>query len=268
MVRRRSRRNLRAFFTPRALWHLQFIPSAFILFKSPVALLANYIGFRSDTRNYSTRTGACFLNVTAEETEALVVVYLKREYGEFDVAGDVIDIGANIGAFTLLSAGSPKTKRVLAFEPMLDTFHRLEANVSRSAGRERVICVQSAVAGMSGFVRIIPGENSQSNSTSEVIELPDNTTTAVPAISLASIFDAYDVQECALLKVDCEGAEYGIFEGLPPPYFKRIRAIRMEVHRRGDGRCPEELCRLIEKQGFLIEKPLHYGVIWFRQKET
>jgi len=266
MAHRRIRRCFTAFLTRRALWHLQFIPKAFVLFKNPVELLTNYIGLRSDTTNYKTRTGLNFVNVTAEETEALVVVFLKCEYGDIDADGDVIDIGANIGAFTLFSAGSPKTTRVLAFEPMPDTFHRLKENVSLSIAGERVICVQSAVAATSGFVRMIPGEDSQSNKTSEVMESSADSAAAIPAISLASVFDAYCVQRCALLKVDCEGAEYGILENLPPVYFQRIYAIRMEVHGRTDGKSPQDLFRFIEKQGFVVEKPLHYGVIWFRQK--
>jgi len=112
---------------------------------------------------------------------------------------------------------------------------------------------------------MILGANSMLHRSSEVNERTADSETAVPVVSLASVFDFYDIRNCALLKIDCEGAEYGILENLPPVYFKRIYAIRMEIHPRSDGRTPEDLFRFIESQGFTVEKPLHYGVIWLRR---
>jgi FkbM family methyltransferase len=199
------------------------------------------------------------------ETESIFCSFVKHEYGDIDVDGDVIDIGANIGAFSLYAACRPKTKRVLAFEPMPDTFRRLVGNVTASVAGERISCIHSAVGSRSGFVEMILGANSMLHRSSEVNERTADSETAVPVVSLASVFDFYDIRNCALLKIDCEGAEYGILENLPPVYFKRIYAIRMEIHPRSDGRTPEDLFRFIESQGFTVEKPLHYGVIWLRR---
>jgi FkbM family methyltransferase len=206
-----------------------------------------------------------FTNVLPEETGAIFVGFVKREYGDIDVDGDVIDIGANIGAFSLFAACRPKTRRVLAFEPVQNTFRRLMDNVTASAASERIQCIHSAVGSRSGFVEMILGANSMVHKSSDVSERGAGSETAVTAVSLASVFDFYDIRNCALLKIDCEGAEYGILENLPRTYFQRIYAIRMEIHQMSDGRTPDDLIRFIESQGFMVEKSLHYGVIWFRR---
>lgn len=260
-----GRRGLRSYFSWRALWHLQFMPRTVALFEHPLALLKNYIGLGSETRDYRTRAGQYFSNVLPVETESIIGSFVKHEYGDIDVDGDVIDIGANIGAFSLYAAWRPKTKRVLAFEPMHDTFRRLMGNVTASVASERISFIHSAVGSRSGFVEMILGDNSMLHRSSEVNEKATDSDTAAPVVSLASVFDFYDIKNCALLKIDCEGAEYGILENLPPVYFQRIYAIRMEIHPRLDGRTTEDLFRFIESQGFTVEKRLHYGIIWFRR---
>src|ERR1035437_4575903 len=105
-----------------------------------------------------------------------------------------------------------------------------------------------------GFVQMILGASSMQHRTSEVKEGAAQSELVVPATWLASIFDLYEIKDCALLKIDCEGAEYEILENLPPVYFQRIYAIRLEIHRRSDGRTPQDLFRFIESQGFAVEK--------------
>ena len=66
-------------------------------------------------------------------------------------AGDtIVDVGANIGYFTLLFARSAgPAGRVFAFEPEPDNFRLLETNVERN-GYRNVTAVRQAVSGAPG----------------------------------------------------------------------------------------------------------------------
>ena len=66
--------------------------------------------------------------------------------------------------------------------------------------------------------------------------------------ALSHVFENYDVPKVDLLKVDCEGAEIAVLQGIPDAYWPRIGQVVCEVMD-VDGRlaiCEE----LLAKQGF------------------
>lgn len=48
--------------------------------------------------------------------------------------------------------------------------------------------------------------------------------------SLDLIFKQYKIKNCSLLKIDCEGCEYQIFNNTSPKILKKIKRIAMEAH--------------------------------------
>lgn len=48
--------------------------------------------------------------------------------------------------------------------------------------------------------------------------------------NLNSIFKQYKIKKCSLLKIDCEGSEYQIFNNSHYKTLKKIKRIVMEVH--------------------------------------
>jgi FkbM family methyltransferase len=72
-----------------------------------------------------------------------------------------------------------------------------------------------------------------------------------PGITLVEIFERARIDRCDLLKIDVEGAEYGVFEGTPPSLWKRIHRVVMETHA-AEGRNENELVRLLQNAGFQV----------------
>jgi FkbM family methyltransferase len=188
-------------------------------------------------------------------------VLLGQEYTphgfEIHESDIVIDIGGNIGTFTLLASKRASGGRVFAFEPNKENYELLLQNIALNE-LTNVIPVRAAVSGnATGKIKVFSCSDGGFHSVlSERAEDPARYE-LVDGISLRSIFDEYEIQRCNFLKLDCEGAEFDILYDLPADYWGRIDKIAMEYH--GD-KDPERrraqsnaLVSYLEKAGFRID---------------
>ena len=168
---------------------------------------------------------------------------------------EVIDIGANMGTFSILAA-SLGARKVLAVEPVTATFDVLIKNVWKSGSD--VIKPQKAVISDSAgkYVRIglqqKTGHNSLYNAQEEFEEVYSMTLN-----NLLSMVDGSNV----FLKMDCEGAEYDILMSASEEDMERITTIAMEVH--GDlhpkYKGIEVIQQKLESFGFTLKDRKHIG---------
>lgn len=138
---------------------------------------------------------------------------------------NVLDIGANIGAFSLLSAYCG-AKKVIAVEPVSTTFTKLEKNINRS-GLKNIIRKRNAVTDYSGnFIDISLnsdcGHDSLYTTKSGVFE-------SVETISLADLMNEFEGDNI-FMKIDCEGAEYDIILNARKEDMDRVTNIALELH--------------------------------------
>jgi FkbM family methyltransferase len=126
------------------------------------------------------------------------------------LTGDVVDIGANIGAFTLDAATRYPTATVHAYEPDPETFEVLRRNVEANDLSSRVRIWNEAVAGEPGTLRLWRGDGSVIASAHLPAALRGECRD-VPAVTLPALV-ARTTGRIALLKMDCEGAEADILE--------------------------------------------------------
>jgi FkbM family methyltransferase len=173
--------------------------------------------------------------------------YRKYDYFGFRVSpGEVVvDIGANIGTFSLYAAKVCGASRVFSFEPFVDNYRILRKNVEQNQ-LHGVTCVNQAVAGSRGvrtlrLDSIDPGSHSLvSGSFERAVE--------VDCCTLDDVFDRFALNKIDYLKMDCEGAEYEILENAAPR-LEKIGRISMETHTTSDRRA-EDLERLLRRHGF------------------
>jgi FkbM family methyltransferase len=135
----------------------------------------------------------------------------------------VVDIGANVGVFSLFAAR--KAKIVYALEPSSRNFSLLRANTA-SAGN--IVPLNLACAGLDGEASLDVSSNPVSFSLSAGGASTHRETVGV--ISLASLFERYRIDSCDFLKLDCEGSEFEIILDSEPALIRRIRRIVMEYH--------------------------------------
>jgi FkbM family methyltransferase len=160
----------------------------------------------------------------------------------------VIDIGGNIGTFSVYAAAVCRASRVIAFEPFPDNYRMLLKNVEQN-NLHMITCVNQAVAGSSGVrtMRLNPIDSGSHSLVKGTLERTVN----VECCTLDDIFQRYSLSKIDYLKVDCEGSEYEILENATAR-LPQIRRISIEADVISD-RKPEDLRRLLEEHGFTVK---------------
>ncbi len=167
------------------------------------------------------------------------------EIGENDT---VVDIGANIGIFTLYAATKTK-KEVYSFEPFPANFKYLKQNISLN----KFDYVTPHLAAVSDKVETRKFSVKESTSHHIVDENTKNhleNFIEVQTVTLKYIMDQNNLDHIDFLKLDCEGAEGYVLLSTPLDYLKRIRKIAMEFH---DSHSPlnhKEMDRVLVNAGF------------------
>jgi FkbM family methyltransferase len=160
----------------------------------------------------------------------------------------VYDVGANIGFFTLLCARlTGPTGRVVAFEPSPPAIPGLRANVALN-GLAHVEVVERAVAAEPGRARLLQvGQHSWSH-LEDRGRHPD--TTAVVDVEVTTIDGEVAAGRAVpdVLKVDVEGSEIAVLEGMRETLAEHRPVLVVELH--GTNR---EVMDLLDAAGYAAE---------------
>lgn len=161
----------------------------------------------------------------------------------------VVDIGANIGVFSLYSDYVWPHAKVLAYEPAPDNLENLRENI-RLSGLESKISVQPfAVSDQdnSSMVFYIKKEGGWNSIFGDSRDVP----ITVSTISMAKVLMDVNNQIIDFMKIDCEGAEYCILSGKMDMFRNFVKYIAMEYHQVA-GHSYVELIELFQKAGFEV----------------
>ncbi|HEY3135904.1 MAG TPA: FkbM family methyltransferase [Blastocatellia bacterium] len=166
----------------------------------------------------------------------------------------VLDIGANIGYYTLIFARLVgREGKVFAFEPDPANFRLLEMNV-KANGFDNVVLVQKAVSDMTGKCSLYLCESNKgmhriyrSRYCKRSIE--------IESIRLDDLF-VHSCDRIDFVKIDAEGSEWAVFQGMPL-LLKRCEHLTMMTEFapyaiKEFGLEPLEYLSLLEDLGFQL----------------
>lgn len=137
----------------------------------------------------------------------------------------VIDIGANVGMFSILAAKLGASK-VVAVEPVAETFNALTRNLEQAQVATVVTPTCAVVLDENGkTVSIGLNEKSGHNS----LYKSAGGTQQVSSVTLRSLLDAVGGDE-VFVKMDCEGSEYDILMNAHPDDMRRVSRLAIEIH--------------------------------------
>jgi FkbM family methyltransferase len=176
----------------------------------------------------------------------------------------VVDVGAHIGAFSVLAAEAWPQARVLALEADPENFALLRQNLN---GHRNVEALQAALVGDDvkevEFHAVLDKAAHNSGGGSCVRHEPWSVLTRVPALSALRLWQEQRLSACDLLKLDCEGAEVPVLRALAGAgHLKRVRLIVGEWHAH-DGR--DESRTQVQDELHAVLAPTHEVVFGPRQ---
>ena len=144
--------------------------------------------------------------------------YYEKELGDMIKKclkpGDVfLDIGANIGYFTLLAANSEPTSKVISFEPVKGLFQKLEENISINSFKN-ITAFNIAVGEINEETELfISGPNNSGMSSFRQPENYSGKKEIVKVVTIDSWFKKARLSKIDLIKLDVEGSELAALKG-------------------------------------------------------
>jgi len=148
------------------------------------------------------------LAVLGDEEEFETELF-KKEIKRGDV---VLDIGANIGYYTLIAAQPVgENGKIFAFEPDPANFALLQQNV-KAFGYQNIIVVQNAVTSKTGKLKLYLAKDSKADH--RIYDSQgDREFIYVEVVKLDDYFKNFD-GKIDIIKMDIQGAEMGAIEGM------------------------------------------------------
>lgn len=175
----------------------------------------------------------------------------RKEIKKGDV---VLDIGANIGYYTLIAAKLVgENGQVYAFEPDPDNFALLEKNVEIN-GYKNVVLVQKAVSNKTGKIKLYLCEDNKGDH--RIYNSHDGRQSIeIEAIRLDDYFKDYN-GKIDFIKIDIQGAEEGAIQGMLN-LLEKNKTVKIvtefwPIGLRRFGIEPEEYLKLLWKHGFKL----------------
>lgn len=173
---------------------------------------------------------------------------------------DILDVGANVGFYTVGGAKKLTTGRLFAVEPTAEAFARLTENVERNGVSSKVVLFKGLIGANKGeaAIRYVPGleEYSSVNALEHsAIKNHEVKSEAVPIERLDDLVAEHKLRP-ALIKVDVEGSEYAVFEGAQVTLTKFRPAVISELWRapaNSAGRTAKDVISLFEKLDYVVK---------------
>lgn len=173
------------------------------------------------------------VNKKAGDLTTLFEIFVNEDYkynNEKKKDLRIIDIGANVGYFSLFISQKYPIAKIYSFEPFPATYERLQENLKLNTV-SNVKTYQLAVSDKKGTAEFYSIDWAGCNTlTKGKFDEGHFETTVVQTISFNDLFEMTGTPEFDYAKIDCEGSEYPIFLNSKDSAIKAVKNYVIEVH--------------------------------------
>lgn len=221
--------------------------------KQWLPLTLSYLGIRRISYPYhlELRTGESF---TLQEPMDLVIFWLVFARRFYPVTGSesvIVDVGANVGMFTVYAARKAPLAQVISVEPFHGTFERLKQHVKENKLIRRVHCLNVALSGSVGTSLMhgggggVPSQHSSlADAASESVNinyqgkgmpgaspaLAEEISERVHTETIASLLQKEGIGSADLVKMNIHGVEYEVLLKSDAETLRRIKRLAIVHH--------------------------------------
>jgi len=167
----------------------------------------------------------------------------------------VLDIGMSNGD-TAIYFARRGARKVIGLEPSPESFELAVENIRLNKLEDVIIPLNMALSSREGSAELLissdnPNANSLEPSRALASKIPFDSRIQVRTTTIEALVKQYDLVRIALLKMDCEGCEYGVIRALQPEILGMIDEIIMEFH---SG--TQDLPQILVRNGFKVDYEL------------
>lgn len=193
----------------------------------------------------------------------LIVNIIVRRFGQYttklgkDTQG-IMDLGANIGLFSIKFASKYPNATFIAVEPDEDNYKTLKMN---TAAYPNIITVQAGIWWRKANLKIV---DTGKGAYAFMVEETKDAENSIMGCTVDELFQKYHVP-ADVVKMDVEGSEYPIFEhiGEGSTWLDHIHLFIIETHDRLIPGCTD-LVRSVMQDRKFKERRNHEDLVFYR----
>lgn len=219
-----------------------------------MSIIPAYVGVSRLTYPYvfRSRRGAMIRLADWEDLTTAWAVFFGDEYRVARSDRVIVDLGANIGAFTVMAAIAAPAAEIIAVEPFPANFERLKACVQDNQLEARVRCRPWAISARDGTLTMDGAPHIPSHTRRLVNAANAAQPVQVECYSLEKLFSVEKLTNVDYLKIDIEGAEFDLITQTPPEVLRLAKTIGIECHGTQEDR--ERLWPAFSNAGFHAQR--------------
>jgi len=228
-----------------------------VMFKDPVIKVNEFEGVFNIDINSDLFYRYVMEGMYEPELAKLCLKYLDKEK-------DVIDIGANIGFYTVLFAKNLNKGKVLSIEPTSRALDRLYRNVKLNDVEDKIHIFKGAVSNEIAEIEIKTIVGKEEYSSIGNLEHPsiineEWITETIDTVTLDDLTNKKQIKP-GFIKMDVEGAEYLVLDGSKRVLSKNRPIILSELSDfllRKNGSSAEEIVNVIKSYDYNVHDPIN-----------